>query len=530
MATKNKSLENDLAENREEEEITNAPLHVTERVEETDTDYVLAPAGKDPGGRYVTVVRAEKWWATQARKNPVMFQWYMTGMQPAKHHIIWMKALLDPRYKRVNIIAPRESGKTTVLVHTMLWHMCTNPLSTNGIISVSADQSQKRLRMMASIIQDSDRFKNVFPEIEIDKQMSFTQTEFTLKRTDMEYPHWRAMVQQKGSLKDPTIRLSGVGGRNIIGSRFSGWLLLDDIIDESFLSEKAQDDMIDYITTTLVPCVQEEGKIAIIGTRWMAGDVLDRFKQNPNIWRTFDTPAIKFDHDGNRYSYWPEYWPLEKLDRKAEEVGDTSFQLMYMNNPQALTAALFTEECLSQDLPSPLPKMVHVYITTDQALSEKQAADFNVYMAIGIDKEDNWYILDMMRFKAEAPDQISNLSEFTNRTIMRYHQLNEVLFEKAGYQASLPQLFQKERPDVPINYHTPIGDKTHRARNVSSIALNGKLFINQRMEHVKTLKREWINFPLLHDDTLDPVSMLFQYLMVGVSGADVSNVMSPFLL
>ena len=480
--------------------------------------------------RYITVVKAEKWWAEKARNNPIFFQEYMTGMVPADHHKIWLANLFHPQRFRLNFIAPRESAKTTVLVYAMLWNISRNPLSTNAVISVSSDQAEKRLNMIAATIEDTDRYRNVFPHIAIDHKQRKTQTEFTIMRTDVPYNVWRGMVQREGSLKDPTLRTSGAGGRGVIGARLSGWLLLDDIIDANHLSERAQDQMMEYIIQTLEPCVMDGAKIANIGTRWMVGDVPERLMNNPEFF-TIVIPAIKFDDEGNRYSYWPEFWPLHKLDKKKRTMNnDALFGVMYMCDPQAMTESLFTPESLARDIPHPLPKMKHLYVVTDQATSTKQRADFNVYQAIGIDYDDNYYILDQTRFKADPAVQLSELANFVDKVAATYLQLDEVLFENVGAQASLPQIFISQRPDVPIAYHVPKGDKDHRARNISNLALMGRLFINQKMAHIDALKQEWINYPLLHDDTLDPIGLLFQYKMKGISVAGVRSVKSSFLI
>lgn len=489
--------------------------------------------GEERKRRYVTVIRAEKWWVDKARSDPAFFQHYMTDMQPAKHHLIWLAQIFHPTRKRINLTAPRDSGKTTVLAYAMAYWIGKFPLSTNGIVSVAADQAEKRMRMIRSTIGENTRYHNVFPHTHIDTRYPDTQTEFTVwssegKRT---YNNWRRLVESKGSAKDPTIRVSGRGGRVMIGSRLSGLLLLDDIIDAEDLSDEAQDDVERYLMETLVPAVKDEGKIVYIGTRWMLNDMPERLKKNP-AWHTIEIRATLYDDDGNRYSYWPEYWPLEKLEAKRIEMNDDRrYRVMYENDPTGMARSLFQEADLRRDTPVPLPAFTQIFITTDWALSLKQAADFTVFQALGIDANNNVFLLDQRRMKKMVDDSVNELVKFSKEIATRFGRLDNVLFEHVGFQSVLMQLIMKVDPQMPTLGVTLRGDKGHRASFVSDWVRRMKFFINQSIPDLEQLIAEWTNFDQhRHDDTLDCSSLLFQHLNLAVVAAEVQQVYSEFLI
>ena len=470
-------------------------------------------------------IKAEKWWVEQSRKNPVTFIHYMTDKAPARHHLIWLANLIHPDRKRLNFIAPRESAKSTILSLFLAWSIGHKPLTSNAFVSVSSRQAKDRLSSLRTTIE-STRFQNVFPGIVIDDNRPNTHEMFTVANTAMPYSSWRSIVSRFGNPMSHTMFTCGVGGKGVIGMRFNGYLILDDIIDENYLSVPLQDNIEQYIMQTLIPCVQEDGKVVNIGTRWMLEDIPERLTKNP-AWHTVQIPAII---DGQ--SYWPEYWPLERLKNKRIEMNnDVLFRVMYLNDPTAMTAALFTSDSLDQDLPSPLPKLSSLFISTDFAMKAKASSDFSVFLAVGIDYKGNYHILDMDRLKATPEKAIAALVAFATKIIFRYSRLTNILIEDVGFQGTFLTLLRQKRPDLPVRLVHPTGDKHSRAGAVSYLAENKRLFINQKMKFTDILKEEWLNFPLhKHDDTLDPMSLLCQFTIGEQRNAEVHKITSPYLL
>jgi predicted phage terminase large subunit-like protein len=494
---------------------------------------------KEPETRELTPIEIEKRWIEAAREDVGAFIEYVRGQALARHHKIWLANIFDPDRKRINIIAPRDSAKSTIAVYALAFQIGSAPLSTSCLISVSAAQTEERLAMVHGIISENIRFKNVFPHIEIDKNKPDNMNQFSVRvREDMmPYNEWRTLVEQKGSPKDPTVFATGYGGKGVIGRRFSGILLIDDIVDETMLSGDAQEKVRRYIMQTLIPCVKEEGRVVVIGTRWMIGDVPQLLSETKH-WYTITIPAILY-RDGKAYSYWPEYWPMAKLQQRREEIGELLFRIMYLCDPQANSIEIFTREMLDVDLPRTdsgtlNAQLTAVYISTDFAISVKQSADWTVFAAIGVDRENNFYVLDMRRIKEDEKKSPRTLADFALEIANRYNRLDNILIEKVGFQSAMGTILSTVAPGLPYLAVVPKGDKAMRARIVADVAARNQLFINQRIapDILKQLKDEWLYFGTHpHDDTLDPVSLCMQHLGVqSTLSATLHIVRSPFML
>ncbi len=522
-------------------EVAVDPLKISEDIVRPDPR-----TGRERERRFVTVIRAEKWWIEQARENPNRFIEYVTGLAPAKHHRIWTANIFDfnPEHKkfRLNIIAPRESAKTTITVYDLAWYIARWPLKTNAIVSVSAAQAEKRLSMIRDLIEHDPRFQNVFPWIHVDMRMRSTVQEFsvyadaiydpkTKRANPISYNVWRSLVTRKGSTKDPTMFVSGAGGKGWIGRRISGILLLDDIIDESTMKDTLQDEMEAYIMRTLVPCLQEGAKGINIGTRWMINDIPERLKNNPE-WHTIEIQAIRKDENDVPSSYWPEFWPLPKLENRRREMNnDALFRVMYLNDPTGLASSKFEAVNFTTPLPNPMPALEGIYIGVDLAVKTKQQHDWSVFSAVGHDKDYNFFLLDMLRIKATPDQVVKALANFSYGIINRWRRLDNILIEDVAFQVLLKWALSEKYPDLPAEPVPPIGDKGHRTEQYARLHNENRFFYNQEIRDLPHLKAEAVNFPLhAHDDTLDSISIVTIKLNMSIMSASVTMVKSPFML
>lgn len=464
--------------------------------------------------QYYSPIQTEKWWIEQARKSPYFFIWYITGMRPALHHNIWLGNFFHPDRDRINVVAARESAKTTISVYALAWAISKNPLSTNGILSVSASQAEERLGMIRTLIRENPRYKNVFPWIEIDDTKPDTQTQFSVRHTGYTRTEWihKITTSQSELVKNPSIFSGSVGAKVVIGKRISGILLLDDIMDETYATNEMQTRLQTYLIKTVIPCVQEHGRVWNIGTRWMVGDIYGYYKSNP-AWFTVEIPAILY-RDNKEYSYWPEFWPLSRLyKRKDEMMNDPEFAVMYLCDPYALSAKLFSRDRIKQPIPFAPHKYKAIYITTDHAVSLKTQADWNVAYVVGITEHHHVHVLEGERWKADMDDSVDRIALLADTAVIKYNRLTQILFENVGFQALFMQSMITKRPDLPVAGVVPKGDKGHRANIVSTWMNRDLLWINQSLPFIDVLVDEWVEFPASsHDDTLDPMGLLFQHI------------------
>jgi predicted phage terminase large subunit-like protein len=492
------------------------------------------------------VFLTEKWLIEQARLDPLWFFFYVSGLEPPMHFRIWYSMMfnfVDPAMYRLNFLSPRESSKSTAVIYGMAWFIARFPHLTNAIATVSAAQAEKRLAMLNEIIEINQRFRNVFPWIHIDHRQRNTVSQFSVyadaifrpienKVDPISYSTWRAIVSRFGSPKDPTINTGGILTSGLIGSRWSGIFMMDDIIDHTTLSDDSQDDIMNVIMGTFIPSLQPGAKGINIGTRWRPDDVPYRLKNNPS-WRTVEIQAMRQGEDGQVRSYWPNYWPVQRiLDKKEEMQNDALFEIMYMNNPTGLASAKFTQAGLANPLPKLLPVFTHLFVGTDFAQGMKAQHDFNVFTAIGVDAAVRLYILKMIRFKGMPDTIIQTLIDFSRSVLTEYARLSGIIIEKVGFQTNFGFDLSQKAPELPVGFQPLVGDKDHRVSLLATKSNRLEVFYNQEDDNHKVLEGEALNFNADrgHDDTLDSISVVLLHIIANVVVARTHHIKPKYAI
>jgi hypothetical protein len=114
---------------------------------------------------------------------------------------------------------------------------------------------------------------------------------YEVKRIDMPYDDWRALVAQtKG--KDPTLLGLGYKSRAVIGKHPTGVLLIDDIHDENNTRSGRELEMVRQVLAgTTLPTVTAETWQVVVGTPWVGCAVrlirgIPRFSRNDSVCHT----------------------------------------------------------------------------------------------------------------------------------------------------------------------------------------------------------------------------------------------------
>jgi hypothetical protein len=176
---------------------------------------------------------------------------------------------------------------------------------------------------VADVIANNARWKMVFPYIVPDRDKGWGAAGYEIKRTDMEYPEWR---EQNSKRKEPTFVGLGYKSRTIIGSRFDGIMVIDDICDENnTVSDREMD------------CWR-----IVVGTPWVEGDAL-HYMKNTGLYKHIMIPVyrnVSRDTEGAQNLHfkfgseivdewiipnWADRFTLDYLEQKYRELASVDF-------------------------------------------------------------------------------------------------------------------------------------------------------------------------------------------------------------
>lgn len=229
---------------------------------------------------------------------------------PAAHHWLWLRLLCDERIKKLLIIAPPESAKTTWAISAYLgcrigfW-----PEQSIIIGSTSGSVAEKRSISLRTAIESADwqaTFPNVLP-VKAKSGLEWTTTEWSVAPNGEPRP---------GRLH-PTIAAYGTGG-SVIGSR-ADLVVADDLLDFDNSRTAHQRELVEYWfhNSLLSRRKSRTGRVIMIGTAWHHEDIYSKARREGG-WVTCHIPLLS---EGNmvcaEISY-PDDWPYETL---GEPIG-----------------------------------------------------------------------------------------------------------------------------------------------------------------------------------------------------------------
>ena len=216
--------------------------------------------------------------------------------------------------------------------------------------------------------------------------------------------------------------------------------------------------------------------------------------------------------------------PLEELDIAKKEIGSFLFSQEYEAQFVEQTGGLFKPEWFKYykksvyedyDAKGYLESKVmylfdnkqvnhndlRIITTVDLATSTKESADYTVVCTIGVDKNQNIFVLDLVRQKLEAPDVLKLLEVVYEKWLPSL-----IGVESAGYQLSFIQM-AKRQTALPIVKLKADKDKFSRALPLSAKMESGIVYYPVDSMWYSDLEKEMLQFPAgEHDDQVDALA------------------------
>lgn len=233
-------------------------------------------------------------------------------LTPAAHHNLWLQLICDRRIRRLLIIAPPESAKTTWLIAYLGARLGIWPEDNVILGSVSGDTAIQRSMVLRAMVQ-SDEWRATFPGVEpVPAALGFR------------WEPWRWSIAPQGRPRPGRIHASvssyGVHG-SVIGSR-ADEAIGDDLLDfDATRTQQARETVKTWAHNSLISRVKARvGRVIIIGNQWHQDDLYGMLEDQGNfvvcrLGILSDTPEVYASLT------YPDGWPHEML---GEPIGEAA--------------------------------------------------------------------------------------------------------------------------------------------------------------------------------------------------------------
>ena len=430
-------------------------------------------------------------------------------MEPAAHHEAWIRTMIENN--RVCILAPPESAKTTYTMLLLAFTVGHKPATQSIVVSVSDAQAEDIVGAVMAHIEFNPAWKLCFPNVVPDKRRGWGYEKGFFVRKAGDYADW---IRERGQRKDPSFIGVGYGNRAIIGKRVDGVLIVDDMMDEKNTASEAELTMAKNIFIKVISSrPTEEGKLILVGTPWREDDVYADAVAT-GLYRNFITPAWEEDERGNKTSYWPEVWPIERLERKRKEFGERDFQLMYLMDLKASKGQVLPETSLRPFFPvREVDPLWPEYWGVDVAISSQDFGFSNrgrkgygkrSYFALAKIKAAPFglVVTEIIRQQVSLGEAIELI-----RSHLQLSRPKKINVETWGIGQLLIQQLIREI-EAPVFPYKDTKDKTARFSAMERhFAVNRIMVADNMTPGLKEFANEWIGYPSYPtNDTLDAVA------------------------
>ena len=438
-----------------------------------------------------------------ALREPIYLVQHILNVKLEPFHVRWMEFILER--KRSLILAPRGHGKSTAItIGLTLWNILRNPDIRVCIVSNTQSQAESFLREIKQRLE-SPLVTGLFGR---QRGHKWAESEIIVARS-------------KRAGKEATVTALGVMGAVI--SRHFDWVILDDIVDEENARTEVQRDKLrSWLYTTMIPTLEPDGALCIIGTRYHLRDLYGYLSEGPMRDDYLRYRAL----DDSGAPLWPEKFSASFLNRARDEAGPIIFNAQYQNDVRLMRGRMFREEWMRRY--DRTPQNLRIAIGVDLAIGQKSENDYFAVAVVGRGEDGNLYVLEATRGRYTFDDQVKRVKD----VYAKYHKPEQpvvrVGIEATAYQEALPQRLRQETA-MPVMSVRPAVDKVSRAHALTAFFESGRVHLRDDATQ-SALIEELLLFPEAeHDDLFDALEIAINLAAQSAGYKDVFHRSAPNL-
>ena len=428
--------------------------------------------------------------------------------------------------------------KSALIAYRVAWELTKDPTLRVLYISSTRNLATKQLKFIKDIFTD-DVYRMYWPDMvnkEEAKREKWTEGEISL-----DHPKRRAE-----SIRDPSIFTAGLTS-NIVGLHCD-IAVLDDVVvsNNAYLEEGRQKVMDQYGLLSSIETV--EAREWVVGTRYHPKDLYSSI---------LEMEIDEYDDIGNRKTSAPlfeckEYpvetagdgtgqflWPRQRradgkwfgfdseilATKRAQYLNKVHFRAQYYNDPHDVDSSPIQRNLFQYYDPNFLShrdyhwffqrERLNVVAAVDFAYSTGRKADYTSIVVLGVDGANNYYILEIDRFKTEK------ISEYFQHILSLYQKWG---FRKIRAEVSVAQkvivedlkenYIRKQGLSLSIDEFRPSrwqGSKEERIFSILEPRYANRQIWHYPSGNIQTLEEELLFTNPAHDDVKDALASAIDF-------------------
>ena len=422
---------------------------------------------------------------------------------PSFHKELWELCCLPDQ--KVAVAAPRGHAKSTSV--TLSYALALALFRVRDHILIVSDtegQASQFLGDIAIELAENELLHENFGTIKFEKDNA---TELIAVMRD----GYKFRIIAKGSEQ----KVRGLKWRN----KRPNAILGDDLEnDEIVMNKDRREKFKHWVFKALIPCGSDDCIIRIVGTILHMDSFLENILNDP----TWVTKRYRAHNEDFTEILWPEKFSRERLeairDGYIKQGIPEGYSQEYLNYPIDESNAYFRkedfreyvrrDEDITDGVPSIQHKHLYYYSAVDFAITEKERSDFTVISTVGVDSDNNLYVVDVRRGRWDGLEIMNEMFSVHNRYNPQIFTAESGMIEKT-LGAFLNEEMFKRGIFLNLNPMTPIKDKQARARSLQARMRAGGVYFDYEASWFTDLQQEMLRFPRdVHDDQVDSLAWI----------------------
>ena len=367
------------------------------------------------------------------------------------------------------LLLPRDHMKSALIAYRVAWEITKDPTLKVLFISSTSNLAVKQLKFIKDILT-SDTYRLFWPDM-VEKEET-KREKWTEREISVDDPRRKAE-----SIRDPTIFTAGLTS-NIVGMHCDIAVLDDVVVSSNAYLEDTRNKVMDqYSYLSSVEGINS--REWVVGTRYHPKDLysnliemeIEEYDELGNVCKA--TPLFEiFERqvesigDGTGQFLWPRQqrsdgkwfgFDIEVLGKKrAQYLNKIHFRAQYYNDPHDIDSSPIKRDLFQYYEANFLSRRegrwyfkgarLNVVAAVDFAYSTGKKSDYTSIVVVGVDGQNNYYVLEIDRFKTDK------ISDYFQRILKCYEKWG---FRKIRAEVSVAQAVIVR--DLKETYIRPLG-------------------------------------------------------------------------
>ncbi len=212
---------------------------------------------------------------------------------------------------------------------------------------------------------------------------------------------------------------------------------------------------------------------------------------------------------------WPDHYGPDQVGKLKKGLTERAVAGQLQQRPSLAEGTYFKREWFHWY--EQAPQHLRIYGASDYAVTDK-GGDWTVHLVVGIDPDDNIYILDLWRDQTVSDVWVEAFIDLglRHKPLIWGEEKGQIIKSLGPY---IEKRMKKRRAYFRREQFASVADKPTRCRSFQASASQGKVYLPKDAEWVDELMTEMLMFPAgAYDDQVDTLSLIGQMLDAMIGG------------